>query len=113
MTIIPDLTTASPGDPPPVRVGTAWCSTPEGMPRAIPVYAAWPGGVEVSGGVVTDLEDGWTVDRVQMDTPPVPSADERLDAARAALVSLDTIEAPVLTTEVVEALTAVRTALEA
>jgi hypothetical protein len=42
----------------------------------------------------------------------VPAAEERLAAAAAALAALDTIEAPVLATEIVDILADVRTALE-
>jgi hypothetical protein len=71
MTIIPDVT---PGDPPPVRIGTAWCSTPDGMPQAIPVYAEWPDSIALEGGVgvVTDLQSDWTIDRVELDAPAAP-----------------------------------------
>lgn len=111
MTIIPDLTNATPGDPPPVRVGTAWCSTPAG-PRTIPVYASWPNSTAVDGGVVTDLEPGWTVERVELDTPAPVTADERLDAVRTALEQLDEIAAPVLSVDVLDVLLDVRSAVE-
>jgi hypothetical protein len=112
----PDLTNATPGDPPPVRIGTVWCSTPFG-PRMIPLYAEWPGGVSVDGvGVVTDLLEGWVVDRVEPDAPPTPAvttAEQRIAAAAAALAQLDGISAPVLSVDVLDVLVDVRSALEA
>lgn len=117
--IIPDLSNATPGAPPPVRIGTAWCSTPDGMPRAIPVYAEWPDSVPLEGGVgvVTDLQPGWTVSRVELDPPPTPAvttAEQRIAAAvAAALAQLDGIAAPVLSVDVLDVLVDVRSALEA
>lgn len=113
----PDLTNATPGDPPPVRVGTAWCSTPDGL-RAIPVYAEWPDSIALEGGVgvVTDLQPGWAVDRVELDPPPTPAvttAEQRIAAAAAALAQLDGIAAPVLSVDVLDVLVDVRSALEA
>jgi hypothetical protein len=72
--IIPDLINATPGDPPPTRIGTAWCTTPEGL-RAIPVYAEWPDSVPLEGGigVVTDLQPDWTINRVELDAPATPA----------------------------------------
>lgn len=61
----PDLTDAAPGDAP---------------PRIIPVYEEWPGGTPVEGGVVTDLEEGWYVDRVELDAPTEvePTTEQKL-----------------------------------
>ena len=44
--------------------------------------------------------------------PPVPSADERLAAAVAALAGLDTLAAPVLAADVLDMLAELRSALE-
>lgn len=109
--IIPDMTNATPGDPPPVRVGIAWCSTPNGL-RTIPLYASWPGGTPVAGGVVTDLEQGWTVVRVELDPAPTLTPEQRIAAAAAALAQLHGIAAPVLSVDVLDVLVDVRTALE-
>ena len=114
----PDLTNATPGDPPPTRIGTAWCSTPDGMPQAIPVYAEWPDSVALEGGVgvVTDLQPDWTINRVELDQPPTPAvitAEQRIAAAAAALAQLDGIAAPVLSVDVLDVLVDVRSALEA
>ena len=115
--IIPDLTDATPGDPPPVRIGIAWCTTPAG-PRAIPIYEAWPNSTPLDGGVgvVTDLQPGWAVDRVELDPPPTPAvatAEQRIAAAAAALAQLDGISAPVLSVDMLDVLVDVRSALEA
>ena len=89
---IHDLSNATPGDPPPVRIGTAWCSSTDGMPRAIPVYAEWPGGTPVEGGVVTDLEEGWTIDRIELDAPvPEPELTPEQTDIQSLKAAVDTL----------------------
>lgn len=65
--------------------------------------------VQLVSGAPTEV---WTVrDKTPDELSPAPTADERLAAARAALEALDTLNAPILTADVVDVLAELREVL--
>ena len=108
MTII-DPATTTPGLPRPVQLGTAHYLDVDGVPRQAPIWEAGPA-TNDQRIQTEDIDPSWTFVREELFPPTSPAtltADERLDAVRAALASID---APTLTVDVVDA---IRTALEA
>ena len=111
MTIIDN---AQPGLPRPVQLGTAYYLDADGIPRTAPIYEAGPAtnGQRIQA---EDIDPTWTFVREELfpdSEPPTLTADERLDAARAALVTIDSLAAPVLPVDLLDVLTDLRTALE-
>ena len=112
MTMIDPTAPSTPGLPRPVQIGTAHYLDPVGVPRTAPIYEAGP----ATNGQRIQAEDvgaGWTLVREEP-LPPAPAhtPEQKLAAARAALAPLATIDAPVLTADVLDVLTDLAAALE-